>query len=254
MRDATTTPRSRSRERLNGAAPESNRPSVGVPHRTGFEVLETQDDQCPTNAGLVGCRGGRATTFATVTGRGVVRREDSRAPRAPGYRKTGTPRSTGRSPATTSPASWTRPPTASPACSSRPNNQNFRRRLLARLITYNQMVVDELTDDDRPAVPRPRRRHAPRHPAPLRPTASCRCRALADGYPMSFAAVQKHVAVLERAGLVTKARHGREQLVRTDPDAVAPRAPRARRARGGLARPRRPHGRPARRPRPRSAR
>ena len=43
---------------------------------------------------------------------------------------------------------------------------------------------------------------------------------LADGYPMSFAAVQKHVAVLERAGLVTKARHGREQLVRTDPAAV----------------------------------
>lgn len=43
---------------------------------------------------------------------------------------------------------------------------------------------------------------------------------LADVYPMSFAAVQKHVAVLERAGLVTKKRHGREQLVRTDLDAV----------------------------------
>ena len=43
---------------------------------------------------------------------------------------------------------------------------------------------------------------------------------LADVYPMSFAAVQKHVAILERAGLVTKERHGREQLVRTDPDAV----------------------------------
>ena len=43
---------------------------------------------------------------------------------------------------------------------------------------------------------------------------------VADAYPMSFAAVQKHVAVLERAGLVTKERRGREQLVRTDPDAV----------------------------------
>jgi DNA-binding transcriptional ArsR family regulator len=43
---------------------------------------------------------------------------------------------------------------------------------------------------------------------------------LAEAYPMSFAAVHKHVAVLERAGLVTKQRHGREQLVRTDPDAV----------------------------------
>jgi DNA-binding transcriptional ArsR family regulator len=43
---------------------------------------------------------------------------------------------------------------------------------------------------------------------------------LAQAYPMSFAAVQKHVAVLERAGLVTKERRGREQLVRADPDAV----------------------------------
>jgi DNA-binding transcriptional ArsR family regulator len=40
--------------------------------------------------------------------------------------------------------------------------------------------------------------------------------ALARQYPMSFAAVQKHVAVLERAGMVTKRRHGREQLVRGD--------------------------------------
>ena len=43
---------------------------------------------------------------------------------------------------------------------------------------------------------------------------------LADVYPMSFAAVQKHVAVLERAGLVTKERRGREQLVHTDPAAI----------------------------------
>jgi DNA-binding transcriptional ArsR family regulator len=40
--------------------------------------------------------------------------------------------------------------------------------------------------------------------------------ALAKRYPMSFAAVQKHVAVLESAGLVTKERRGREQLVRTE--------------------------------------
>jgi len=43
---------------------------------------------------------------------------------------------------------------------------------------------------------------------------------LADVYPMSFAAVQKHVVVLERAGLVRKERRGREQLVRTDGVAV----------------------------------
>lgn len=44
--------------------------------------------------------------------------------------------------------------------------------------------------------------------------------ALARRYPMSFAAIQKHVAVLERAGLVTKRRSGREQLVQTDIDTI----------------------------------
>ena len=39
---------------------------------------------------------------------------------------------------------------------------------------------------------------------------------LACRYPISFAAVHKHVGALERAGLVTKTRHGREQRVRGD--------------------------------------
>ena len=39
---------------------------------------------------------------------------------------------------------------------------------------------------------------------------------LARHYDMSFAAVQKHIAVLERARLVTKRRRGREQLVSGD--------------------------------------
>jgi DNA-binding transcriptional ArsR family regulator len=43
---------------------------------------------------------------------------------------------------------------------------------------------------------------------------------LARRFPTSFAAVQKHVVVLERAGLVTKRRHGREQRVRGHPDAL----------------------------------
>ena len=43
---------------------------------------------------------------------------------------------------------------------------------------------------------------------------------LARHYPMSFAAVQKHVAVLERAALVTKRRRGREQVVHADPAAL----------------------------------
>jgi len=43
---------------------------------------------------------------------------------------------------------------------------------------------------------------------------------LAERYPMSFAAVQKHVAVLEGAGLITKERRGRQRLVRTDVDTL----------------------------------
>ena len=39
---------------------------------------------------------------------------------------------------------------------------------------------------------------------------------LASHYPMSFAAVQKHIAILERAGLVTKHRIGRRKVVRTN--------------------------------------
>src|SRR5918999_424141 len=43
---------------------------------------------------------------------------------------------------------------------------------------------------------------------------------LAGHYPMSFAAVQKHVAVLERAGLITKQRVGRRKVVRTNVEAL----------------------------------
>ncbi|MBI1845172.1 MAG: winged helix-turn-helix transcriptional regulator [Actinobacteria bacterium] len=43
---------------------------------------------------------------------------------------------------------------------------------------------------------------------------------LARSYAMSFAAVQKHVALLERAELVIKRRQGREQLVRGNVEAI----------------------------------
>lgn len=43
---------------------------------------------------------------------------------------------------------------------------------------------------------------------------------LAGYYEMSFAAVQKHVAVLERAGLLTKRRQGREALASGDVQVV----------------------------------
>lgn len=44
--------------------------------------------------------------------------------------------------------------------------------------------------------------------------------ALAASYDMSFAAVQKHVAVLDRAGLIVKRKHGREQLASGDVEAI----------------------------------
>ena len=40
---------------------------------------------------------------------------------------------------------------------------------------------------------------------------------LASEYEMSFAAVQKHVSVLEAANLIVKRAEGRERLVRANP-------------------------------------
>jgi DNA-binding transcriptional ArsR family regulator len=87
-------------------------------------------------------------------------------------------------------------------------------------LTYNRMVVGELADAEVDllfhALADATRRDIVHRCVRSEPSVS----RLADLYPMSFAAVQKHVRVLERAGLVTKERQGREQLVRTDPDAV----------------------------------
>src|SRR5688500_11365796 len=44
---------------------------------------------------------------------------------------------------------------------------------------------------------------------------------LASHYAMTFQAVQKHIAILERAGLVTKQRIGRRKVVRTNPLGLA---------------------------------
>jgi DNA-binding transcriptional ArsR family regulator len=82
------------------------------------------------------------------------------------------------------------------------------------------MVVDELpenaVDELFHALADPTRRDILRRCAAGEPSVS----RLAQGYPISFAAVQKHVAVLERAGLISKERRGREQIVRTDAGAV----------------------------------
>jgi DNA-binding transcriptional ArsR family regulator len=78
------------------------------------------------------------------------------------------------------------------------------------------MVVDELGDEALDelfhALSHATRRDILRRCAEEDPSVS----RLAEAYPISFAAVQKHVAVLERAGLVTKERRGREQLVHAD--------------------------------------
>jgi DNA-binding transcriptional ArsR family regulator len=82
------------------------------------------------------------------------------------------------------------------------------------------MVVDEVpsevVDEVFRALADSTRRDILRRCAAEEPSVS----RLAQAYPMSFAAVQKHVAVLERAGLVVKVRRGREQLVHTDAGAV----------------------------------
>jgi DNA-binding transcriptional ArsR family regulator len=91
-------------------------------------------------------------------------------------------------------------------------------------VTYNQMVVDEQVwrpDEDQAdllfnALADATRRDIVRRAAQGEHSVS----ALAAAYPMSFAAVQKHVAVLERAGLVTKERRGRQQLVHTEIKAI----------------------------------
>src|SRR5438132_11588630 len=82
------------------------------------------------------------------------------------------------------------------------------------------MVVGELTEDAVDglfhALADPTRRDILRRCAAGEPSVS----RLASAYPMSFAAVQKHVAVLERAGLITKQRIGRRKVVRTNLEAL----------------------------------
>jgi DNA-binding transcriptional ArsR family regulator len=88
------------------------------------------------------------------------------------------------------------------------------------VIIYNQMVVDipdeEYANELFHALADATRRDIVRRSMRGDHSVS----ALARHYPMSFAAVQKHVAVLERAGLVAKHRRGREQLVETDIETI----------------------------------
>ena len=74
------------------------------------------------------------------------------------------------------------------------------------------MVSQTLTDDDVDRIFRALADRTRRDIVRRTLTAEASISELAKDYDMSFAAVQKHVAVLERAGLLTKRRQGREAL------------------------------------------
>jgi DNA-binding transcriptional ArsR family regulator len=92
------------------------------------------------------------------------------------------------------------------------------------VLTYNRMVVGEnpIRDGEKAAdllfgaLADPTRRDILRRAREGRLSVS----ALAREYPISVTAVQKHVAVLERAELVSKHRVGRESIVRAESDAL----------------------------------
>jgi len=84
------------------------------------------------------------------------------------------------------------------------------------VLNYNQMVVDYLDDADVDrlfhALADATRRDIVRQVIVAERSMSD----LARRYPMSMTAVQKHIGVLEGAGLVSKHRQGREQRVRVN--------------------------------------
>jgi DNA-binding transcriptional ArsR family regulator len=95
------------------------------------------------------------------------------------------------------------------------------RRGERRDIIYNQMVVDRRTWSESLDLLFGALADATRRDILARVmTAEASVTELAARYDMSFAAVQKHVAVLERARLVTKRKAGRAQRVAGNPDAV----------------------------------
>jgi DNA-binding transcriptional ArsR family regulator len=97
-------------------------------------------------------------------------------------------------------------------------------RTVPAVLTYNQMVVDKklIREEEKAtdllfrALADPIRRGILRRAHEGRYSVS----ALAREHPISVTAMQKHVAVLERAELVSKHRVGRESIVRAQPDAL----------------------------------
>ncbi len=97
-------------------------------------------------------------------------------------------------------------------------------QLTTRELTYNQMVVhradQRLTDDEVDRIFRALADATRRDILSRTLIGEVSVSQLAAFYDMSFAAVQKHVAVLEEAGLVTKHPKGRERMVRGNPETL----------------------------------
>ncbi|MCS3494727.1 DNA-binding transcriptional ArsR family regulator [Arthrobacter sp. JUb119] len=87
-------------------------------------------------------------------------------------------------------------------------------------VTYNQMVVYELSEEQANKVFRALADATRRDIVRRTLNAEVSVSEIAASYDMSFAAVQKHVAALESAGLVTKIARGRERIVRGQPDTI----------------------------------
>ncbi|HEX4867166.1 MAG TPA: metalloregulator ArsR/SmtB family transcription factor [Acidimicrobiales bacterium] len=88
------------------------------------------------------------------------------------------------------------------------------------MVIYNHMVVDLLTGQRADQVFHALADATRRDILAQALVAEHSVSALARRYPMSITAVQKHVAVLEAAELITKERRGREQLVRSNVETI----------------------------------
>jgi DNA-binding transcriptional ArsR family regulator len=92
--------------------------------------------------------------------------------------------------------------------------------MAAVVVIYNHMVVDLLTGERADQVFHALADATRRDILAQALVGEHSVSALARRYPMSTTAVQKHVAVLEAAELVTKERRGREQLVRSNVETI----------------------------------
>lgn len=87
---------------------------------------------------------------------------------------------------------------------------------------YNQMVAqrEELTDEQVNRIFRALADATRRDIVRRTLTAEASISELARDYDMSFAAVQKHVAVLEAADLVARIPRGRERIIHGNPETI----------------------------------